>query len=1338
MTEDGEVKHVTINNSAALRMGSCTLSVSENIENYGLLTFSSPDAVYIIDGDINFYAGSSTWFMYQGHMYIQGNLVFHQGSAIDMIGGSLEFIGTGTSQIICHSPASLYNLISSKESPYGVLISDLSTSPLTVNADIIVSAGSTLSQAYTGTTFLRNDLIVHTGGYFANNRTVQMTSTYSSSINFNGTDSYVCNLIINKEGTASVSLDSDIRITGNLDIQGGVFNAFNRTIRLKGNWTNPLGPTAFNCGVSTVILDGIGNQVISTERFYRLELNKGAGLWQIPTGVAIVTDYYNWTAGAYAVTGGSFSVAILDDPGIFGYINLSSGSINYSQRSTSFIDLRGQLTISGGTFSVDGGSSIAYFSYIDTATLNMSGGVLDFQSQGILVPDMFSFNDNITGGTIRTVGSFLVERSDFNPSGGTIELYGRQDCQVSTFTGSNLFNLDINKAPLRTELSRSNSVTGLGTLDINGNFRIVAGSFVAPPAMKVAGNWVNQLGVAAFTEGTGSVTFDGSSTQYCNNNENFNSLILNKSGYFKVSNPLALVTCASYSWTGGALEVVTGTFTAWDLAQNGIYGSYYVNPLGTINLYQGATQRIHLNGFFNNNGGTINVYGGSLASSFAFGAAAGIVMSGGTIDLKDNGISIAPSVNSLNINITGGTLRTNGGFTDTRGGLSFGGLVELYGTGSSNLQLGTGSSFLNLTINKGSVRNQSNLLSHDIQSSEIIILEQDIRENSVICLSNLQIFGTLNVAVGIFDVNGKVVTINNDLEISGTLRMNSVNSFLDVNDDVNWQSGSNTSVSTGYLYCGGDWLFAEYSNADLTGSTARMDNSYGAVITNASAASKFGNLEIYATDEDPVIDYITNNGNQLLINGDLRLYPVNTFNLNEAYCHVTGNSIFDTTAGLFVGDGGTFEVDGNLDLRGSLTTGPGSVIVHGEFVNYTGASLSIDQGSFINDSPWLEMRSNVVYLNCDMSVLSGSFELTHKTLVINSAPLRLFENAFLSVGAGFSATSAGAYEPVDGELRMSGGSYMNLVEISGGNYCNNFIVQKDNLECTVYLQAPLTVNGELNVINGVLNTYGFNVNAGEINVLGGNLEVHSDLSCLGNVDVSGVLDISAAAGLLLNAGSMLSVNDGGLLRLLGSVEQTAMLSRLGSSGFYGCNIESGGTIEASYATFEYINTTGLSVKSGAWVDENNSMNNCTFQNGATGGKLLQISNSQNIIINSAVFSTNTWNGAFNVSKTNNQGSVTFTNFTGAFSGSAFEHDLYNRIMWQNSALPPIQDLDISYLSETNTIRLDWVYSYPHQSFNIYSSQSPDGNFSFVGSTTNNYWVHVMPGSMSFYRVTAVQ
>ncbi len=120
------------------------------------------------------------------------------------------------------------------------------------------------------------------------------------------------------------------------------------------------------------------------------------------------------------------------------------------------------------------------------------------------------------------------------------------------------------------------------------------------------------------------------------------------------------VTCASYNWVGGALDVLNGgTFTADDLVQNGIYGIYYLNPDCAINLTN-SDGYVDLNGELNINGGNFNIYGGTSDSYWTYALSATINMSDGVLDFIDRGIYVYNSANSLTTNITGGTIRTPG------------------------------------------------------------------------------------------------------------------------------------------------------------------------------------------------------------------------------------------------------------------------------------------------------------------------------------------------------------------------------------------------------------------------------------------------------------------------------------------------------------------------------------------------------------------------------------------------------------------------------------------------------------------------------------------------------
>jgi hypothetical protein len=184
----------------------------------------------------------------------------------------------------------------------------------------------------------------------------------------------------------------------------------------------------------------------------------------------------------------------------------------------------------------------------------------------------------------------------------------------------------------------------------------------------------------------------------------------------------------------------------------------------------------------------------------------------------------------------------------------------------------------------------------------------------------------------------------------------------------------------------------------------------------------------------------------------------------------------------------------------------------------------------------------------------------------------------------------------------------------------------------------------------------------------------------GNVTINntGKISIGADGWLELASAKTLAVNNGAVLELIGTSGHVAKLTH--QSGNYILNIESGGTLSAENATFEYMSTNGIYLKSGSILDATHSLHNCTFQNGVASGTLLTIDNSGIYNITNANFPTNTWSGTNNVKKTVNSGTVNFVNATGAFSGATYESDAYGRINWSTVTA----DLRISVFSYSNT------------------------------------------------------
>jgi len=150
-------------------------------------------------------------------------------------------------------------------------------------------------------------------------------------------------------------------------------------------------------------------------------------------------------------------------------------------------------------------------------------------------------------------------------------------------------------------------------------------------------------------------------------------------------------------------------------------------------------------------------------------------------------------------------------------------------------------------------------------------------------------------------------------------------------------------------------------------------------------------------------------------------------------------------------------------------------------------------------------------------------------------------------------------------------------------------------------------------------------------------------------------------GVSLYAGNEIYINNAGTLSAIGISGNEILVSGDPSECLF--DVANGGTISSEYTLFEYIDSQGIYVNSGATIDPLHPFNNCTFRDGASGGTLLAINNSQHLTIDGAHFPSNTWSGTFNVAKTLNQGQVTFTNCTGSFAGEAFENDPHGLIDW---------------------------------------------------------------------------
>lgn len=166
----------------------------------------------------------------------------------------------------------------------------------------------------------------------------------------------------------------------------------------------------------------------------------------------------------------------------------------------------------------------------------------------------------------------------------------------------------------------------------------------------------------------------------------------------------------------------------------------------------------------------------------------------------------------------------------------------------------------------------------------------------------------------------------------------------------------------------------------------------------------------------------------------------------------------------------------------------------------------------------------------------------------------------------------------------------------------------------------------------------------------------------GNVDIDngGDLKLESGSMLKLSNGKTLTVKDGGKLTLIGEDGDPVTVT---SAGYFVFIVSSGGTIGADHTTFEKMSGNGLNIQSGATIDPVFPLNNSIFKSGAAGSTFLTINNSQEVTIDGVAFISTPGNELYNVAKTLNIGQVTITNFSGNFSGDAYDNDPFGRINW---------------------------------------------------------------------------
>jgi hypothetical protein len=789
----GYCRNLTIQSTANVLVNAYDLIVSGSITNYGQLRMDSSTDLEV-SGNISWESGSTVSVTNTtAEIYCYGDMTFKSGSNVQFTMGYIEFCGTASNCYLINqsSATQLNNLRSDMGDGYVLIFHDTSTQDFVLNGSLWNYDGSSVYFWYTGDITLK-------GNYLSdfNSGTYGIKLYYgtlildgnSQTVTLNGGSCYLNNLVVSS--TIATTLAANLTLRANLTLETGVLNAGSYTITLGGNWVNPGNPNYFSEGTSTVVFNGSGHQYCNnTENFNNLVVNKSGGALRVNNTNAVVTcASYDWMAGAVDVLTGTFTASSLAANYIEGawYLN-ATGTINL-YGNTGYIDLGGELHIFGGEFNVYGGSLSSYWPYYHDAFIEMSDGILQFHDRGVWIINVatWTFSENVTGGTIRVPRNFTVDRTEWTPTGGTVEMFGSLDATISHVAGANFHEVKINKYATRDggsgsiietdrdgrsrEIYRTNTVTATTDLDVNGIFRIDAGVFVAPAQMNVGSCWYNAVGPAAFTEGTGLVVLDGSTSCYIYE-ETFYALELNKPGGIWIGGSDD-ITCVSYNWTSGSLNVEGGTFTALDMVDDHVYGTINLSA-GQINFHQDPGQYLDIQANISISGGELHLYGGTPAA-YTFiphGGDAGLIMSGGLLYRHDDAIYVSTSYTLTN-NITGGIIRTDSHFICYRSDFTpTGGAIEMVGSNDANLSMYAGNIY-NLVIDKAPAgKSVQGKEEQEILTGRDGTQTTNTRSQTVMLTNDLVCNGDISIDTGTLTLNTFDINCAGDVLVYGTLNV---------------------------------------------------------------------------------------------------------------------------------------------------------------------------------------------------------------------------------------------------------------------------------------------------------------------------------------------------------------------------------------------------------------------------------------------------------------------------------------------------------------------------------------------------------------------------------------
>ncbi|MFA6057553.1 MAG: T9SS type A sorting domain-containing protein [Taibaiella sp.] len=615
-----------------------------------------------------------------------------------------------------------------------------------------------------------------------------------------------------------------------------------------------------------------------------------------------------------------------------------------------------------------------------------------------------------SSGTLNISGT-LTNSGTFT-NNGTVNFNGTSGQQ--TFSGvASFYNLTLN------------NTAGLllpATITVNNNLTISAGTLSANNFnITVKGNWTNNSGTAAFTAGTGTVTFNGTIAKTIGGSfaTTFNNLTVADSGNVVTLNANASIT-GNLMVSGGTLDLAGftanratsgGTLTVANNATLKIGGTntyptnYTTNTLVVASTveYSGTNQTIANQTYGNlklssSSGSVVKTFPGTALTvvgnlSSVLGSGTALSLTAAANITVNGNVSIGASTTfnggSYSHNI-GGNWANSGTFTGNTSTVTFSGAgTTISGSGTQ--------SFNNLTVaassvsfSTGSVALTGNLSttgagSFSQASGGNLIMSGTTKtiSGSGISLDNLTVSGsvstsTLLVLTGNLSVSGSF-TSTGTVTMSGTSKTISGAGtiiFATLFATGSITADANFSVSSGLVVNGS--LSASAGTATFTG-TSTLSGTPNLFSINIDGTS----LQLSANSILGIANAMTITAGNLNVTSTIP----NTVNFNGTGAQNI-NAI--TYCNLVLSNGNTKTAAGAITTTNDLTIGTGTTL------DPSFNTLSI-YGDWINNGTFVPATSTVQFLGPAVAYLTGATTFNILTSNTSNATTQLFLNSNISV-----------------------------------------------------------------------------------------------------------------------------------------------------------------------------------------------------------------------------------------------------------------------------------------------------------------------------------------------------